>query len=414
MRIIFINRFFYPDHSATSQLLSDVAWFLAKEGWAVQVICSRYGYEQSSTAFASAEIVAGVHITRIWTTAFGRGWLPGRMLDYMSFYVSAGWWLLWHLRRDDCLVAKTDPPLLSTLAALIGKIRGARFMNWCQDLFPEAARALGIPGMNGHLGTFCQQLRNWSLRQAQTNIVIGERMAEYVRGQGIRAASVRVIHNWADGNHIQPVDPQDNELRREWGLEQAFVVGYSGNLGRAHDVDTFLQTMEALKDDSDIRFLFIGSGSNLQALKEQVAIRQLSNVLFQPYQPRDQLRFSLGVPDVHFITLHPELEGLIVPSKFYGIAAAGRPTIFIGDVHGEIPNILLDHDCGFSVAIGEVQRLVHVIRQLASDEECRRRMGGNARAVFEERFEAKLAYGHWENVFEKERLVHGTGREQSV
>src|SRR5882762_1434401 len=158
-KIVFVNRFFFPDQSATSQILTDLAFYLAGSGHDVHVVTSRQRYEEPRASLPSAEVVKGVKIHRIWTSRFGRDKLLGRTADYLSFYLSAGWRLLHLAARDDTLVAKTDPPLISIVAAVVARLRGARLVNWVQDVFPETAMALGVTGMRGWLGSVLQRMR---------------------------------------------------------------------------------------------------------------------------------------------------------------------------------------------------------------------------------------------------------------
>ena len=142
MKIVFVNRYFYPDHSATSQMLTELAFELARDGREVCVVTSRQRYEDPNAVLESRESVRGVQIHRIWTTRFGRSVLVGRALDYASFYLSSFGRLCALLRAGDVLVAKTDPPLISVVAMTATKFRGAFLVNWLQDLFPEVAMAL--------------------------------------------------------------------------------------------------------------------------------------------------------------------------------------------------------------------------------------------------------------------------------
>jgi len=396
-KIIFINRFFYPDHSATSQILTDLAFHLAKTGAPVHVITSRQVYDDPNATLASQEFNQGVRVTRIWTARFGRQNLLGRLLDYLTFYLSAAWNLVILLKPGDIVVAKTDPPLISVLAAIAVKSRGAKLINWIQDLFPEVAGALGLGGIKGLEGPL-RSVRNWSLRTACKNVVIGEGMAKKLAGEGIKPDAIQVIHNWADGCAIRPMDRDKNDLRREWKLQNTFVVGYSGNIGRVHEFDTILDAVEKLKNDANIVFLFIGGGAQRDRIEQEARRRGLGNIMFKPYQPREQLALSLTVPDVHLISLQPSLEGLIVPSKFYGIAAAGRPTIFIGSKNGEIPHILQQGQCGFSIEVGQNEEAVRIIRELAADTETCRSMGSRARVLFDQRFDTRHALQAWEAI----------------
>lgn len=398
MKTIFVNRFFCPDHSATSQLLTDLAFHLAKIGVTVHIITSRQVYDDPNTTLPSQDFVQGVHVTRVWGTQFGRQTMPGRTLDYLTFYLGAAWSLFVLLRAGDIVIAKTDPPLISVVAAMVANFRGAKLINWIQDLFPEIAGALDVGGIKRFEGLL-RSLRNWSLRAASKNVAIGDGMAIKLTEEGIESGTIQVIHNWADGCAIRPLDRDKNNLRREWNLQDVFVVGYSGNIGRVHEFGTILDAAEQLTPSTNIVFLFIGEGAQRDWIEEEVRRRGLQNIMFKPYQPREQLRLSLTVPDVHLISLQPAMEGLIVPSKFYGIAAAGRPTIFIGSRSGEISRILQETQCGFAIEKSRAKELVQVIRELADHFDTCLSVGRRARAVFDRRFEAQHAMHAWETIF---------------
>jgi colanic acid biosynthesis glycosyl transferase WcaI len=399
-KIVFVNRFFYPDHSATSQFLTDLAVDLARDGMNVHVVTSRLRYDDPGASLPAFEAVSGVKVHRVWTSRFGRGHLGARALDYLTFYVGAAR-VLWRLvDRDTVLVAKTDPPLISVLSAPIAVLRRAALVNWLQDLFPEVAGKVGMRAVQGPVLRLLRMARNLTLRVARTNVVLGNRMESLVRRQGIPASRVRVIHNWADGEHIRPVATDANPLRTEWGVQGRFVVGYSGNLGRAHEFSTILDAAKQLSPRQEVVFLFIGGGAQRAAVEHDARERRLPNVLFHPYQPRERLHESLSVPDVHLVSLNPALEGLIVPSKFYGIAAAARPTLFVGDVDGEIASIIRDARCGYAVQAGDAAALARRITQLADDAALTKAMGERARELFDQQFDRRLAVRAWREVLE--------------
>jgi glycosyltransferase involved in cell wall biosynthesis len=397
MKLFFVSRFFYPDHSATSQLLTDLACHLAQTEVGVTVVTSRQVYDNPDALMANRDLVRGVQIIRVWSSRFGRQRLWGRAIDYGTFYLGALWCLLRVVRAGDVVVAKTDPPLISVIAAVVTKLRGAVLINWIQDLFPEVASALAVQGA-GWLERPLRALRNKSLMAARRNVVIGEGMAKRLRDEGIPSKNIRIIHNWADGLVIQPIDREKNGLRHEWNLDDKFVVGYSGNFGRAHEFGTILSAADLLRDLTQIVFLFIGAGAQLSSMRHEVESKQLRNVIFKPYQPRDQLSVSLSVPDIHVISLLPSLEGLIVPSKFYGIAAAGRPMLYIGDKKGEIAQLIKSAQCGFSVEVHQAEEAAAVISRLARDVAVCSRLGSHARMLFDQRFEKFYAERAWQRV----------------
>jgi glycosyltransferase involved in cell wall biosynthesis len=358
-----------------------------------------------------------VSVRRVWTARFGRDRLLGRTIDYATFYLAAAW-RLWRLARPgDTVVAKTDPPMLSVVAAPVCWLRGARLVNWLQDIFPETAHALGVGGRaTGAVYPLLRWLRNWSLRAAHTNVAVGERMAERLGRLGIPANRVRVAANWADGALIRPVPRADNPLRTQWGLADAFVIGYSGNLGRAHDIDTVLEAMMLVgraaatqSGSQPVAWLFIGGGALFERLRTEVGRRGLATVHFKPYQPAELLAQSLSAADVHLVSLRPELEGLIVPSKFYGICAAGRPSIFIGDRDGEIARLISRYDCGRTLAVGDGAGLARTVLDLAADPTLARRMGERARQALEQEFDRAVAHARWRAIL-LDGLVEGGGQ----
>src|SRR5262249_29975552 len=153
----------------------------------------------------------------------------------------------------DIIIAKTDPPMLSVIVAPIARWRGARLVNWLQDLFPEAAEVIGLDGrrLPGFVYGALRRVRNWSLYCAAANVALGDRMAERLAMLGVTPARISVIANWIDADRVKPIAPEDNSLRREWGLDDEFVVGYSGNLGRAHDYETMLDAIIRLDGEPE-------------------------------------------------------------------------------------------------------------------------------------------------------------------
>jgi colanic acid biosynthesis glycosyl transferase WcaI len=393
-RVFFVNRYFYPDESATSQLLTDLAFGVAQRGYEVHVLCSRQLYGAATVELPTRETIRGVVVHRLWTTRFGRSSLLGRAFDYVSFYLTCVLSLVRLLRTGDIVVAETDPPLISVMAAVATRLRSAVLINWLQDVFPEVATRLGanpVPILDG----LVRRLRNASLRVAAVNVVLGERMRQYLIAQRVPAEKLQIIENWAIVESAQPKLTSESVLRMRLGFEQTFVVSYSGNLGRAHEYATLLGAAEALRNDPSVVFLMIGAGANMDDLQRQVSTRKLPNVHFLPYQPRESLGDSLAAADVHLVNLIPALEGLIVPSKFYGILAAGRPVIFIGDRDGELARIIRETRCGMAVICGQSQELVGAIQHLQSSEDERKAMGLSSHQLLQDRYSAARARANW-------------------
>ncbi|HJQ40646.1 MAG TPA: glycosyltransferase family 4 protein [Thermoanaerobaculia bacterium] len=365
-RVVFVNRYFHPDHSATSQMASDLAFHLASRGWEVAAITSRQRYDDARANLRSGT-EDGVRIERIWSTRFGRAGLIGRAFDYATFYLSAFFAIRREIRRERgaTIIAMTDPPLLSVVAALASR----DVVNWTQDLFPEVAQALGI-----RVPRFVQRIRDWSLRKARANVVLGELMAR-------RVPKATVIHNWAGAAGFSP--PENGRLKP---AAPRFVVGYSGNLGRAHDAETIAAAIRLLPD---VKFVFTGGGAKLSLIRDL-------NVEIRPYVAREQLEVSLSSVDVHLVSLLPQLEGLIVPSKFYGVLAVGRPVIFLGARDGELARVIEESRCGLVAETAD--QLASAIRELKENPEEAEAMGSRGRALYLARFAPEHAFAAWERV----------------
>jgi glycosyltransferase involved in cell wall biosynthesis len=395
-RLIFVNRYFFPDHSATSQILSDLAFDLAAAGRDVHVVSSTQIYDDPKASLPERETINGITVHRVASTQFGRGSLAGRGADYLSFYLSVRKRLATIARRGDFVVAKTDPPLISIIAHGVAKRTGAHLINWLQDVYPETATELRVPLMRSPVGTALSTLRDRSLRAAVATVAVGERMADKVEARGVARERIHVIPNWCDDEEIMPLPAAANRLRQEWGLADKFVFGYSGNLGRAHEFETVLAAAEHLRDDRRFVFLMVGGGSRLAQLHRIASARGLDTVFrFLPYQDRSTLRYSLGVPDAHWLSLNPKLEGLIVPSKFYGIAAAGKPIVVIADQNGELAGLVRQFHCGFAIMPGDADALVAALRDMADRPELVAEMGTQARRMLDDQFTRRRGLKRW-------------------
>jgi glycosyltransferase involved in cell wall biosynthesis len=408
-KLLFVNRYFSPDESATSQLLSDLARDLVLAGYRVEVLTSRQRYEDPTARLMARESLSGVEAHRVWTSRWGRDGLPGRTMDYVTFYLSAALWLAKHAARGDVIIAKTDPPLIGVIAAIVARMKGARLVNWLQDFYPEVAEQLQLGGV-GLASGLLKRLRDWGLRRARMNVVIGRCMAQTLQSRGIPPERVTVIPNWVDEEVIRPLPRDGHPLRKEWELNGSFVVGYSGNMGRVHEFEALLNAISMLVRERQIRFLFVGAGARKNELRDVVEERDLVNALFKPFQQQDRLKFSLTAPDVHVVTLQHALEGLIVPSKFYGALAAGKPVIFLGPAGCEVARVIREWDCGFVIEQRDGAELARILRALCDDPARCQLLGDRARRAAESRYGRSHALTAWRSVVDaaaKQRGAEG-------
>ena len=397
-KLVFVNRYCHPDESATSRILSDLARRLSGAGRHVEVVTSRQLYDDADAQLPEGGTVDGVVIHRVNTARRGRGTLAGRAWDYLSFHCAA-YVRLWRvLKPGDIVIAKTDPPMLSLTVSWVARLRGARQVNWLQDVFPEVAEELDVAIRPRWAARLLLRLRDHSLRRAARTVVIGTRMAERLAARGIAESSIRVIPNWADTAEIAPRPVAGNPIRTELALADKFVIGYSGNLGRAHEFETFLGAAQLLRGDPGFAFLITGGGAKIDGLRRGVESLRLTNFRFQAYQPPQRLADSMAAADVHLVSLKPAVEGLIVPSKYYGILAAGRPAIFIGDLDGELAREIRASNTGLVISCGDSGALAQGLRRLRDEPELLARLGANARAQAEDRHSSQRALKAWQTL----------------
>lgn len=383
MHVVLLNQYYAPAEAATAQFLTDLGHHLACVGHRVSVVCSRRSYPDPSLVYPPSETIDGVAVWRTWTTGFGRSSRLGRMTDYLGFMVGASRVLA--LQRDaDVVVSLTTPPLVATLGLAAARLRGARAVFWVMDIYPELAFELGMLSRRSPAGRILAAMADFTLRRADGVIALGETMARRLRAAG--ASNVTVVHNWADGDAIRPCPAAGHALRDEWRWRDRFVVLYSGNLGLVHEFDTVLGAAELLRDEGRVLFAFVGDGPRRAYVEREVGRRGLGNVEFRPHVGRDALGQSLTAGDAHLVTLREGVAGLVVPSKIYGILAAGRPTLYVGPDHGEVDDILREGACGVRIGVGDSVALADAVRQYSRDSERRDDEGRRARQLFESRF----------------------------
>jgi colanic acid biosynthesis glycosyl transferase WcaI len=387
VKLLILHQFFYPDHSAVSQLMTDLSESLVARGVDVTALAGR-GLYNGGQRLPERDTYKGVIIGRAWSTSYGKRSFIGRLMDYISFYIGATY-KLFRLPHHDILMVLTNPPLIVLLGLIVGRIRGMRTIALMQDIYPDLAIKLGAISPRNPLTSVLNYINTLALRNVDRIIVLGECMRERIINKtGTDAASrIDVIPNWADGEEIKPLSvDEDNPFLVTHNLKDKFVVLFSGNFGLVNDYATVLDAARQLSHRSDIVFLFIGDGAKANYIKEFSKSHNLNNIIMLPYQPRDMVRYSLAAGHALLVTLANGLAGLSVPSKTYAILAAGRPVLFVGDSNSDVAKLVTESGCGEVVNPNDSERLIRVITGWASNREKLMEVGKLSRKIFESRF----------------------------
>lgn len=392
MRILFLNRSYWPDVEATGQLLTELCSDLAKTH-DVTVIAGQPNFVQGewSPRWVEESAHQGVQILRVASRRFRKSSLLSRIIGLSSYLLLAAW-TAFTVRRPDIIVAETDPPVLGALGAVLKVWHRAKFIYYLQDLYPEVALATGKlrPGL---LTWFLMQMTQLGLKRADRIIVLGADMREKVGRRGIPSGKMAIIPNWADTKKLVPVTREES-FRKDWGLEKTFVVMYSGNLGLSQNLEILVDAA-AMLEGEDVTLVFVGEGAAKEGLQKRVNQSGLGNVRFLPYQPKDELAKSLSTADVHVITMQQGVAGYLVPSKLYGILAVGKPYIASVEPESEVGRITLENKTGYVIATGSAEALAQQIRYCQKYRQESQEMGERGRELALREFDRSAATGRF-------------------
>jgi len=384
MRVLFLNRSFWPDQAATGQLLTELCEDLSAD-YEITVVAGRSHYVSNEHGKLPRRYSVGrVSVVATWGTKLPKSNLLARLLNLGSYYVLAIPAAL-RLERPDVVIAETDPPLLGLLGALLKRWWGCKLVYYCQDIYPDIALATGDIKSRFLLGLL-ERANRAAYAAAETIIVLGRDMERRMLGKGIPSEKIAIIPNWVDVQAMRT--PAHSAMREKFG--ERFVVMYSGNLGLSQGLEAVLEAAWRLRDDQRLLFVLIGEGARKTWLQEEARRKGLANVWFLPYQPKARLGDSLTAADLHLIPLMPGAAGCMVPSKVYGILAAGRPFVAMMEDYADVACLASEHRVGFVTPPGDVDGLVAAIGSAMQNPAQLKEMGRRARRLAEEQFERRV------------------------
>lgn len=288
-------------------------------------------------------------------------------------------------RRAALNVFLTQPPLFYLLGAALSRLTRTPYVIHVMDFYPDLLAHAGVLPRSGPIMALLRRAARSALRGASRVVVLGRCMRDHLVDLGVAPDAIVEVPNWAP-RVIEPVARHETIFRQKHDLGDAFVVMYSGNMGAAHELGTMLEVSRRLESRRDIRFVFVGRGVRRPEVEARVA-EGATNVTLLDYQPLELLADSLGAADLHFISLRPGFEGLMVPSKAYGVLASGRPVLYEGRAAGEVARMVEEESCGSTVEPHDVDALQAAIERYADDPELVDQHGRRARDAYLERYQ---------------------------
>jgi colanic acid biosynthesis glycosyl transferase WcaI len=383
-KILFLNRLFGPDTEATGTLLTELTEDLAVSH-DVTVICGTADNPRPGIwPLIHRESYGAVRLVRTFGLAISHNRRGFRHLNRLIYFALA--WFAALRERADVVVAETDPPMLGILGAACKFIRNCRFVYYCQDVYPDVAQATG--GLKNPALLWMLQLANqFAFRRADAMVALSEDMAKLLRRKAIAADKITVIPNWIDCDLVKPQTPGPAWLKKYSG---SFVVMYAGNLGWTQNLESVLEAAHLLRGDPQIKFVLVGDGARKNQLQEEAERRQLSNVDFVDRVNPTAMSEVLAAAQLHLIPLGAGVAGTMVPSKLYGILAAGKPFVAMMENEAEVARVAREFEVGFVIPPGDAGALSKTILHCVRSPELLTAMGRRARVLAEQKYSRRL------------------------
>ena len=398
MRTWIITEVYYPDKTSTAVLLTQLAEGLSASH---DVAVLTGPPKESSVRLPAMQQIGGVTVHRAFGTRGSQHHLASRALNMITVSASIGWKALCNFRRGDRAIVVTNPPVLPYLIAIAARLRGARAILLVYDVYPEVLEVVGIINPNSFVGRIANGLATWLYRQMKAIVVIGRDMRRIVEKHlGSGSNCIVCIPNWTDGE-IRSLPEPDRVLRERLGLTGKFVIQYSGNMGRTHDLEILLRAAERLRSHPDIHFLFVGGGAQKAWITNEAAGNGLPNVTVADWFPRSELSAALSLGDLGVVSFKPGMSGVSVPSRMYNIFASGRPILAISEPDSETACVVAEHQVGFAVLPSDCDALVNTILSAASDRERLREMGARARVLAETEYSFETSLRRYRELIDK-------------
>jgi colanic acid biosynthesis glycosyl transferase WcaI len=378
MRILLLNLYYPPDTSATAKMAATVVDALSAHH-DVTVLCGRPSYDPSERRpwrLWQTERGGKTTIIRVGSTDYPRLQMKRRLLNYLSYVALAIPRALF--QRCDVVLAMTDPPFEGIVGAIIALLKGKPYVYNIRDMYPDMAVGGSIvePGL---LARVWEKLHRWALRRATRVIVLGEDMRARIIAKGINSARIEIVRDGAD---IPPPDAPppslDDAIIRTIRGDFRFVLLHAGNLGFYGAWETLITAMSKLAEDG-VGLVFVGEGA--QHGHVEALARETKNVRFLPFFPASEIPSVLAAADAHVITVKRGLEGVVVPSKLYGILAAGKPILAVAPEETDVASLGAKFGFAISADPDDPEKVVAAIRSLVTNIEKVQIMGRAARAA---------------------------------
>jgi colanic acid biosynthesis glycosyl transferase WcaI len=370
MKILIFSQVFWPDSSAVSQHLTDLALELMKRKNDISILSSRYDYENPNISFKSNEFYNNIKIKRIKQSKFNKKSIIGRLINFIFFNLFLSFELFKLNKNDfDVIIGTTVPPLSSFLGAFFSKIKKIPFCFWAMDIQPELSIVAGYIKEKSIITKILYKIGIYIIKNSKLIIALDKYMAEYIVKKCGNNQNIKIIPVWPIMNEVYSGKRLDNPFRKQNNFNNKIVIMYSGNHAVVHPLNTILEAAKLLRYDDRFLFVFIGGGVRKEDVVKFNEENKLRNIISLPYQNRDNIHLSLGSADIHIVIHGNGCTGFTHPSKIYGAMFIGKPILYVGPSQSHITDILDNINGNILVKHGEVDILVKKLIYFSKNDE---------------------------------------------
>ena len=386
-----LTEVYYPEEISTGYYMTSIAEGIAAER-KVTVITGQPKHMSRGLRAPKHEIRSGVEIIRTRGTTLNKNVLLFRLINMLTIGMSTFLQSVRRFQRGDHVLVVTAPPSLPVTTTLAALIKGASFTLLVQDSYPEILIAVGAVKKDSFFVNVVNFFNRWVYKYASNIIVMGRDMNElFVKKTAGLDVPIVTIPNWGDIESVHPTQRENNQLLKELGVSDKFVLMYAGNIGYPTDVETIIECAARVVGREEFHFVFIGDGAKKKWLVDRVNELSLANVTILDYRPREEQIVFLNACDIGLVALIKGMWGTAMPSRTYNIMAAGKPIIALTDDGSELAQVIDEDRIGWHIPPGDAGHLLEVILNAYEHRYDLAAMGERAREAALEKYSRAVA-----------------------
>lgn len=404
-KLLVYAHYYYPDVASTGQILKELCDGM-KDAFDITVICVVPSYsgvieEKYKTQRIYNEKIDGINVVRVRVPEFQKSNKVSRIKNLLGYFFNS---LIatFKLEKHDYIFTISQPPIIGGVLGVLGKwLKGGKLIYNIQDFNPEQTMAVGYSKNKLILNTV-MAIDKFSCKRADEVIVVGRDMQETLRNRfnNKKVPNNTFINNWIDEKEIYPLKsnhPKIEQFKEKYNLKDKFIIMYSGNIGLYYDLENIIKVIGKFNKREDVVLAFVGDGTVKKEIESYAIDNKLTNVTFIPYQDKADLVYSLNAADIHWVVNAKGIKGVSVPSKLYGVMAAGKPVLGVLDEGSEARLIVDECNCGVCTEPGNYDEIYNKINYILDNKDEIKKLGTKGRKYLEKNLTKDVSINKYKN-----------------